>query len=108
MVLTGQELTFRAGSAEVLGRFHRTEDCLVLELGHIDGGGEGVLPMIASLAATYAHRMCLGEVEWTVHAVNCPRPNPKLRRYLERRGFSIRDLPGIGEVYHLRVEQADE
>jgi len=45
-------------------------------------------------------RRGLSAVEWIVHAVNCARPNPKLRRVLERRGFEVRDIAGIGEAYY--------
>ena len=103
LVMTDSPVSFRAGTAEVLGKFGRSRNRLVLELGHIEGGGEGVLPMIASLAQTYSHRHGLTQIEWIVHAVNCQAPNSKLRRVLERRGFTIRDLPGVGEAYYLLV-----
>ncbi len=100
-VLCGEPLVFHAGSAELLGRFWVAGETLVVELAHIDGGGEGVLPTIAAVAERYARREGLAAVEWRVHAVHCARPNLKLRRVLERRGFEIRDVPGSGECYHL-------
>lgn len=99
-VLSGQPLVFKAGTADVLGRFWLTGDTLVLELGHIDGGGEGVLPTLAACAVRYARQRGLAAIEWRVHALNCARPNPKLRRMLERRGFTVADLPGTGLCYH--------
>ena len=99
-VLSGEELVFEAGSAEVLGRFWISKRSLVLELGHIDGGGEGVLPTIAALAQRFATRRRLETIDWRVHAVNCPKPNLKLRRLLERRGFRITDVAGTGVCYH--------
>jgi len=99
IVLTGKPIAFRAGTAEVLGRFEVRGDCLVVELAHIDGGGEGVLPTISVIADRFARREKLREIEWRVHAVNCARPNLKLRRVLERRGFTIRMVPGVGECY---------
>jgi len=101
LVFVGEPIVFRIGSAELLGEFRRTDDRLVLELAHIDGGGEGVLPTLWVLARRYALREQLARIEWIVHAVSCPEPNMKLRRVLERRGFRIEELPGIGPAYHL-------
>jgi hypothetical protein len=92
---------FRAGSAVILGSFRIANDVLVLELAQIEGGGEGVLPALASLARHYAKLQKLSGVEWIVHAVSCAKPNPKLRRVLDLRGFKVEQLPGIGEAYHL-------
>ena len=99
-VVSGEEIVFEAGSADVLGRFWVVENALVLELGHIDGGGEGVLPAIAVIAKRLATRRRLETIDWRVHAVNCPKPNLKLRRLLERRRFRITDVPGTGVCYH--------
>lgn len=96
-------MVFSAGSATVLGKFQVSDHTLVLELAHIDGGGEGVLPAISVLASRYARRKGIEAVEWRVHAVNCAQPNPKLRRMLERRGFTVRTLDASGECYWLRL-----
>ena len=101
LVLCGEPLVFSAGSAEILGRFWIEGTSLILELGHIEGGGEGVLPTIAVLAERYAHRRGLSLVDWRVHALNCVRPNPKLRPILERRGFAVVDVPGTRPCYQL-------
>jgi hypothetical protein len=100
-------VVFRVGSAEVLGQFWVERDALVLELGHIDGGGEGVLPTLALLAHRYAQRKRLATVQWRVHALRCAHPNAKLQRVLERRGFLRKTIPGSGECCYLesRVEQ---
>jgi hypothetical protein len=66
------------------------------------GEARGALPALASLASRYAQRQKLEAIEWRVHAVHCARPNPKLRRVLERRGFAVRDVSGVGECYTLR------
>jgi hypothetical protein len=100
LVLTGEPLVFRAGSAQVLGEFRIEADRLVIELAQIEGGGEGVLLALWQLAAQFAARRGLVEVEWIVHAVHCADPNLKLRRVLERRGFVIRELPSAGTAYH--------
>jgi len=100
-VFCGEPIVFRVGSAEVLGRFERSEDRMILELAHIDGGGEGALPAVGALASRYAARENLAFLEWRVHAVHCANPNPKLRHVLERRGFKIREVEGVGECFHL-------
>lgn len=100
-VFVGEPLLFRAGTATILGEFRIVEDRLVAELAQIDGGGEGVLPALWVLVERFAARRGLSSVEWIVHAINCARPNPKLRRVLERRGFEVRDIAGIGEAYYL-------
>jgi hypothetical protein len=100
-VFCGEPIVFRVGSAEILGNFERTPDRIILELAHIDGGGEGALPALGALASRYAARENLGFLEWRVHAVHCANPNPKLRRVLQKRGFKIREVAGAGECYHL-------
>jgi hypothetical protein len=99
-IVTGEPLIFRAGSAEILGRFWVEGGALVLELAQIEGGGEGVLLAVAALAERYARREGLNALDWRVHAIHCAKPNLKLRRVLERLGFLIRDVPGTGECYH--------
>ena len=100
MVFADNPLVFRAGSAEILGEFKIRGESLVIELAQIDGGGEGVLPTLGSLAQRYAKNKGIKRVEWIVHALNCAKPNLKLRRVLERRGFTITDVEGIGEAYY--------
>ncbi|MEM1418425.1 MAG: hypothetical protein AAGH15_26255 [Myxococcota bacterium] len=99
LVLTGDPISFRAGSADVLGRFERRGAELVVELAHIDGGGEGVLPMLTVLVRRYAERSGVECIAWRVHAVHCATPNLRLRAILERRGFAVRHIEGVGEVY---------
>jgi hypothetical protein len=100
-LFTGKPLVIRAGTAEVLAEFRRVDTTLTVELAQIDGGGEGVLPALSVLACAVARQRGLTEIEWIVHALNCANPNPKLRPFLERRGFQIEDLPGIGTAYRL-------
>ena len=84
----------------LLGSFKVNGDRLVVELAQIEGGGEGVLVSLASLTRRYATQHRLSAVEWIVHAVSCAKPNLKLRRVLERRGFVVRQVAGVGEAYH--------
>ena len=99
-VLSTEPLAFSVGSAELLGRFRIHVETLVIELAHIEGAGEGVLPTLASLAERYASKKELKRVEWIVHAVNCGRPNLKLKRMLELKGFRVENIAGVGEAYH--------
>lgn len=99
-VFCGWPIVCAAGSAKILGKFDRTDDTLILELAHIDDGGEGALPAVGALASRYAAREKLSFVEWRVHAVHCANPNAKLRRVLERRGFKISTIADV-ECYHL-------
>jgi hypothetical protein len=88
------------GSAEILGEFRLAEGRLSVEIAQIDGGGEGVLLVLAALAERYARGRGLSHVEWIVHAIDCAKPNLKLRRVLEKRGFVIQDVPDIGAAYY--------
>jgi hypothetical protein len=108
LLFSGVPVVFQAGSARLLGQFGINGDRLVLELAQIDGGGEGVLPTLASVAQRYARKRGLQAVEWLVYATACARPNLKLRRVLERRGFAVRDVPGKGECYHQVVAVGPE
>lgn len=99
-LFTGRPVVCRIGSAELLGDIRLAGDRLIVELAHIDGGGEGVLPTLAAAATALARRRGWREIEWIVHAVHCARPNLKLRRVLERLGFVVVDVPGVGPAYH--------
>lgn len=99
-ITPGEPIVFKAGSAEILGRFWAEGTALVLELAQIEGGGEGVLRTIASLAERYSRREGLTALDWRVHAIHCAQPNLKLRRVLEHLGFQIREVTGTGECYH--------
>ena len=98
-VLSGNAIAFRVGSAEILGQFTIDGDVLVVELAHIDGGGEGVLATLWSLVHQYSEGKHLRAVEWIVHAVDCANPNQKLKRILELKGFTKQDNGSGIEVY---------
>ena len=100
LIVLGEPLVFRAGSATMLGSFKIASNRLVIELAQIDGGGEGVLLSLGSVARRYAALRHLGAVEWIVHAVTCAKPNLKLRNVLERRGFVVKELEAVGTAYH--------
>jgi hypothetical protein len=100
-VFTDNPLVFKIGTAEILGHFRIEDNGLIIELAQIDGGGEGVLPTLWILANRYAAKRNLSNVEWIVHAVTCAKPNPKLRHMLDRRGFVVENIEGVGSAYHL-------
>jgi|SRR5580704_9849908 hypothetical protein len=54
MILTGEPVIFRAGSATILGEFRVDGRRLRIELAQIDGGGEGVLLSLGALARRFA------------------------------------------------------
>lgn len=58
------------------------------------------MPTLWLLTERYAQRRELAAVEWIVHAVNCAQPNLKLRRLLDRRGFTVQNVPGHGTAYY--------
>ena len=97
-------LVIDIGTANVLGKFNIEAEKLILELAQIDGGGEGVLIALNALAKKIAIGRNLSAIEWQVHAVHCAEPNLKLRRVLEKSGFEVKTLAGIGEVFH-KIEQ---
>ena len=101
LILLGEPLVFRGGSAEILGFFKIASDRLVVELAQIEEGGEGVRISLASLAKRYVSLRKLSGGEWIVHAATCAKPDLKLRRVLERRGFVVKNVDGIGEAYYL-------
>ena len=100
LVITGEPMAFTMGTAQILGEFRLTDDCLTIELAHIEGGGEGVLPTLWVLVERWARLREIGAIEWIVYATNCANPNPKLRPLLERRGFEVRDVPERGVAYY--------
>lgn len=107
LVLNARPFVFKAGSAEILGSFEVVGSSLRATLAHIDGGGEGVLPTIWVLAERFARQRSLNTIEWSIHAVRCAKPNLKLRRVLERRGFTVTGEPG-SETYQRTVSLSVE
>jgi hypothetical protein len=101
LVFRADPLVFHIGSATILGAVRRSDTTLIIELAQIEGGGDGALLTLWSLAHRCAKRKSFGQVEWIVHAVDCAHPNMRLRRVLERKGFVVEDIAGYGRVYHL-------
>jgi len=99
LIFSGQPIIFKIGSAQILGQFSIKKNTLMLELAQIDGGGEGVLAVLASLSRKYARKKGLRKIKWLVYATNCAKPNLKLRRVLERKCFVVKNIKGKGECY---------
>ena len=100
-VFIDEPIIFIVGTSEILGSFKIENEKLIIELAQIDGGGEGVLLTLWVLAEKYAKKRNLLYVEWIVHAINCAKPNLKLREVLNKRGFKVEHVDGIGDAYHL-------
>jgi len=107
LVFRDGPVAFSVGSAEILGQFRKSQDRLEIELAHIEGGGEGALPLIWKLASGYASSRGFENVDWYVHAVNCANPNPKLRRVLLRKKFAIVEKDGV-DVFYLNQKLAEQ
>jgi hypothetical protein len=103
----GRPIVFRAGSATVLAEVRVEGRRLVVDLAHIDGGGEGVLPTLWRFGQSYARVEQLDEIEWLIHATRCAKPNPRLAKVLGRMGFIVEDLPIRGLVYR-RIDAVGE
>ena len=88
LIALGQPLGFPAGSASApLRNWWRT-------FGHRARADRGWQAReccyhLASLRRRYARLHGFSDVEWIVPAVSCAKPNPKLRRVLEGRGFIV-------------------
>lgn len=99
IVFSGEPIIFKIGTSEILGQFSIAESRLNITLSHILGGGEGVLIKLMIIIRQFAKINEYNEIQWTVHAVDCPKPNPKLPRILELKNFKIIQDPIDGSVY---------
>jgi len=102
----GHPLTFRIGTANILAEFNRTDHELIVNLAHIDGGGEGVLLLIWKAVENYAVDRGYLSLQWHVHALTCARPNPRLQHFLRRRGFAEVNHEVYGQIFALRQSLA--
>jgi hypothetical protein len=103
LVFPGRPVVARVGSAEVLVECKQDGDTLIVDLAHIDGGGEGALPTVVGFIERYAKSRRFRAIEWLVRATRCANPNPKLQRVLLRKGFAIREHPDFGECYYRKT-----
>jgi hypothetical protein len=98
LVFSGRPVV-RVCSAHVLVEGQRRGTRLMVDLAHIDGGGEAALPTRTSFIERFAASRQFEHIDWLVRATNCARPNEKFRRVLIRKGFEVRTLPEFGECY---------
>lgn len=104
LVLIDSPIVFTVGSAEVLGQFALSDLEVVVEFAQIDGGGEGVLPTIAKIAKHIAKIKGKEQISCVVHAIDCAKPNLKLRAHLEKTGFTIQNVHGKGNAYYKKIK----
>lgn len=102
LVFSNEPISFKVGSSEVLGQFKTNHKELEITFSHIIGGGEGVLLKIMNLFRRFARESDFEIITWTLYAVDCHNPNPKLPRVLKLKGFTIVDDPVDGQVYRKR------
>lgn len=102
-IFTGRPIVARVGSAEILVECRHKGEMLVVDLAHIDGGGEGALPTVVGFIERFAKERRFYAIEWLVRATTCANPNPKLRRVLVRKGFAVHDHPEFGECYYKKT-----
>jgi len=92
-------ISFTMGSATILAEFNRNGDELVVNLAHIDGGGEGVLLILWKAMKIYASERDYRSIRWNVHALTCPKPNPRLQRFLRTHDFAEVNDPTYGPIF---------
>ena len=93
-------VAFQAGSAEILGQVRLRPDSLMLDLAQIDGGGEGVLPVLWRLAERYARQRELDAVEWVLSTARAQTSSDVAS--WRSVAFQVRDVEGIGAAYYCR------
>jgi hypothetical protein len=100
LVFIGRPAVVKIGSAELLAECRRQGSTLIVDLAHIDGGGEGALPTLTAFLNRFAQDRGFAEIEWIVRATDCARPNERLQRILVRKGFTVRRLGAGGDCYY--------
>ncbi|NVJ99761.1 MAG: hypothetical protein HWE25_16540 [Alphaproteobacteria bacterium] len=103
LVFIDRPIVINVGSAEVLGQFAVDQDSITVELAQIDGGGEGILPALTKISRHVGKQAGVSEIRCIVHALNCAKPNLKLRAHLIKTGFEIKEIPGKGEAYFKKI-----
>lgn len=107
LVVTGEPIVFRVGSAEVLGQFSKKQDVLTAELSVVEDGGDGVLIALIGAIELWSRSNGIVAIEWIVYATNCAAPNPKLTRVLNGLGFTLRRLDNGADCFWRRVSVND-
>ena len=107
LVVTGDPIIFRVGSAEVLGEFSRIGDVLTVELAVVEAGGEGILIALANAVERWSRSQPIVAIEWIVYATDCAEPNPKLTRILTRLGFDLCRRANGSDCFRRQVSTND-
>ena len=90
LVAVGRPIVFRAGSSTVLAAVQIEERRLIIELAHIDGGGEGVLPTLWRFGQSYARLNSLRRSNGWCTPLDARGPTHGFRRCSKRWGSSSR------------------
>lgn len=98
-VISGKPIVFKIGNAEILAQFEQIDNSAIVDLVHIDGGGEGVLFAFINLAKSYCRKNSIHKISWYIHARNCANPNRKLQRILELKNFEKKYIEHRGEIF---------
>ncbi|GGZ42309.1 hypothetical protein [Asticcacaulis endophyticus] len=99
LVAFDRPLTFRMGTATILTQFEQSDGGLIVNLVHIDGGGEGILLRLWKLIDQWAKQREYGFVRWNVFAATCTTPNPRLQFFLQAKGFAECDDAKHGRIF---------
>lgn len=105
--VAGRPIVISVGAAQVLAEFSILEDALKVEIAVVEQGGEGVVPVLIDVIERAALSRHFSAIEWFVLARNCPTPNPKLMRVLERIGFEVLKGKSGSEFYWQRRSTND-
>ena len=97
-------ISFTMGTGTVLAEFNRDGPELIVNLAHIDGGGEGVLLILWRAVRAYAAERGYRSIRWNVHALTCAKPNPRLQRFLRTHGFDEVDDPSYGPIFTRTIQ----
>jgi hypothetical protein len=107
IIFMDEPIIFKAGTSEILGQFNKDATSMEIILSQIEGGGEGVLLKITNLFREFAKSQAIQEIDWIIHAADCPKPNPKLKRVLELKGFKMETHERDGLVYR-KIERISD
>jgi hypothetical protein len=94
LVAYNRPIVFKVGSATLLGQVRVERGALIVEIAHVDGGGEGVLPTLSALAPGIAKKLDLARVascQRLAPCTSCPStPTPTRGGAIDR----LRAPPG--------------
>jgi hypothetical protein len=107
LVPFGRALAFHIGTATILAEFLERDGGLVVNLAHIDGGGEGVLLPLWKTILGWARQRGRPFVRWNVFAATCAEPNPRLLAFLKSHEFDEVDDLEHGRIFTRTTRLAD-